>query len=84
MTTNKKQNKEQNKEKRKTYRNEKKAYLKKNEVCLLFPNQKHTSNQTKIQKLKRNTYYYYIKYYKNQKILKMKMKIEKNKNMKQT
>jgi hypothetical protein len=38
MTTNKKQNKEQNKEKRKTYRNEKKAYLKKNEVCLLFPN----------------------------------------------
>jgi hypothetical protein len=30
-------------------------YLKKNEVCLLSTNFKPTSNQTKIQKLKRNT-----------------------------
>ncbi len=62
----------------------KKPYLKKNEFCLLFPNFKHTSNQTKIQKLNRNTFFYYIKYQKNQKFLKMKIKIEKNRNMKQT
>jgi collagenase-like PrtC family protease len=51
---NKKQNREQNKRK-KTYSNEKKPYLKKNEVCLLSPNFKPTSNQTKIKKLKGNT-----------------------------
>jgi hypothetical protein len=43
MTKNKKQNREQKKEK-------KKPYLKKNEVCLLFPNFKPASNQTKIKK----------------------------------
>jgi hypothetical protein len=42
MTKNKKQNREQKKEKRKTI-------LEKNEVCLLFPNFKPASNQTKIQ-----------------------------------
>jgi hypothetical protein len=41
MTKNKKQNREQKKEKKKPY--------KKNEVCLLFPNFKPASNQTKIQ-----------------------------------
>jgi len=54
MTKNKKQNREQKKEK-KTYSNEKKPYLKQNEVCLLFPNFKPTSNQTKVQKFKINT-----------------------------
>jgi hypothetical protein len=43
MTTNKKQNKEQKKEK-------KNHTWKKNEVCLLFPNFKLASNQTKIKK----------------------------------
>jgi hypothetical protein len=43
MTKNKKQNKEQKKEK--------KTILEKtNEACLLFPNFKPASNQTKIQK----------------------------------
>jgi len=44
MTKNKKQNREQKKEKKNHTR-------KKNEVCLLFPNFKPASNQTKIQKL---------------------------------
>jgi hypothetical protein len=43
MTKNKKQNREQKKEK-------KTILEKQNEVCLLFPNFKHASNQTKIQK----------------------------------
>jgi hypothetical protein len=43
MTKNKKQNKEQKKEK-------KTILEKKNEVCLLFPNFKPASNQTKIHK----------------------------------
>ncbi len=43
MTKNKKQNREQKER-------EKKPYLKKNEVCLYFPNFKLASNQTKIQK----------------------------------
>jgi hypothetical protein len=43
MTKNKKQNKEQKKEK-------KNHTWKKNAVCLLFPNFKPASNQTKIQK----------------------------------
>jgi hypothetical protein len=43
MTKNKKQNREQKKEK-------KPILEKKNEVCLLFPNFKLASNQTKIQK----------------------------------
>ncbi len=34
--------------KNKTYNNEEKPYLKKNEVCLLSPNFKLTSKQTKI------------------------------------
>jgi len=50
----KKQNREQ-KRKKKTYNNEKTPYLQKNEVCLLSPNFKPTSNQTKMQKVKRNT-----------------------------
>jgi hypothetical protein len=45
MTKNKKQNREQKKEK-------KNHTWKKNEVCLLFPNFKPASNQTKIQKKK--------------------------------
>jgi hypothetical protein len=44
MTENKKQNREQKKEKKKPY------LKKKNAVCLLFPNFKPTSNETKIQK----------------------------------
>jgi len=44
MTKNKKQNREQKKEKKKPY------LKKKTEVCLLFPNFKPASNQTKIQK----------------------------------
>jgi hypothetical protein len=44
MTKNKKQNKEQKKEK-------KNHTWEKNEVCLLFPNFKPASNQTKIQKV---------------------------------
>jgi hypothetical protein len=44
MTKNKKQNREQKKEK-KTHT------WKENEVCLLFPNFKPASNQTKIKKL---------------------------------
>jgi len=43
MTKNKKQNREQKKER-------KNHTWKENEVCLLFPNFKPTSNQTKIQK----------------------------------
>jgi hypothetical protein len=43
MTKNKKQNRQQKKEK-------KTMLEKKNEVCLLFPNFKPVSNQTKIQK----------------------------------
>jgi hypothetical protein len=43
MTKNKKQNKEQKKEK-------KNHAWKKKEVCLLFPNFKPASNQTKIKK----------------------------------
>jgi hypothetical protein len=43
MTKNKKQNREQKKEK-------KNHTCKKNAVCLLFPNFKPASNQTKIQK----------------------------------
>jgi hypothetical protein len=43
MTKNKKQNKEQKKQK-------KNHTSKANEVCLLFPNFKLASNQTKIQK----------------------------------
>jgi len=46
MTKNKKQNREQKKEK-------KNHTCKKNEVCLLFPNFKPASNQTKIQKKKK-------------------------------
>ena len=42
MTKNKKQNREQKKKK--------KPILEKKEVCLLFPNFKPASNQTKIQK----------------------------------
>jgi len=42
MTKNKKQNRQQKKEK-------KTILEKKNEVCLLFPNFKPVSNQTKIQ-----------------------------------
>jgi hypothetical protein len=42
MTKNKKQNREQKKEK-------KNHTWEKNEVCLIFPNFKHASNQTKIQ-----------------------------------
>jgi len=48
-------NKEQKIRKNKTYNNEKKPYLKKNEVCLLSPNFKLASKWTKIQKWKRNT-----------------------------
>jgi len=48
MTKNKKQNREQTKRK-------------KNEVCLLFPNFKPASNQTKIQK-KNFNYFHYKKY----------------------
>jgi len=43
MTKNKKQNREQKKEK-------KNHTWEKNEICLLFPNFKPASNQTKIQK----------------------------------
>ncbi len=43
MTKNKKQNREQKKEK-------KNHTWKKNEVCILYPNFKPASNQTKIQK----------------------------------
>jgi hypothetical protein len=46
---------EEKKRKKKTYNNEKTPYLQKNEVCLLSPNFKPTSNQTKMQKVKRNT-----------------------------
>jgi hypothetical protein len=55
ITAKKKQNREQKKREKKTYSNEKKPYLKKNEVCPLFPNFKHASKQTKIQKFKGNT-----------------------------
>ncbi len=49
MTLNKKQNREQKKEKKNhTWKN--------NEVCLLFPNFKPASNQTKIQKKKLITF----------------------------
>jgi len=50
MTKINKQNREQKKEK-------KKPYLKKKEVCLLFPNFKPASNQTKIQKFFKNYFY---------------------------
>jgi hypothetical protein len=53
MTKNKKQNREQKKEK-------KNHTSKENEVCLLFPNFKPESNQTKIQKF---FYYFYLKTY---------------------
>jgi collagenase-like PrtC family protease len=43
----KKQNREQNKRK-KTYSNEKKPYLKKNEVYFLSPNFKPTSNHIRL------------------------------------
>jgi hypothetical protein len=52
MTKNKKQNREQKKEKKKT------ILEKKKEVCLLFPNFKPASNQTKIQKFFKNYFYY--------------------------
>jgi hypothetical protein len=51
MTKNKKQNREQKKEK-------KNHTCKKNEVCLLFPNFKPRSNQTKIQNFFLNYFYY--------------------------
>jgi hypothetical protein len=51
MTKNKKQNKEQKKQK--------KTMLEKtNEVCLLFPNFKPASTQTKIQKFLKNYFHY--------------------------
>jgi len=55
ITEKKKQNREQKKREKKTYSNGKKPYLKKNEVCLISPNFKPASKQTKNQKLKRNT-----------------------------
>ncbi len=55
ITKEKKQNREPKKRKKKAYNNEKKPYLKKNEVCLITPNFKPASKQTKNQKLKRNT-----------------------------
>ncbi len=63
MTKNKKQNREQTKRK-------------KNEVCLLFPNFKPASNQTKIQKKKIN-YFHYKKYQKNKIEINKCIKIEK-------
>jgi len=52
MTKNKKQ-------KQRAKEREKKPYLKKKEVCLLFPNFKPASNQTKIQKFL--NYFYNLK-----------------------
>ncbi len=66
MTKNKKQNREQNKEK-------KTILEKKNEVCLLFPNFKPASNQTKIQKFLKNIFI--IKH-----IRKTRIFLKKNKN----
>jgi hypothetical protein len=51
MTKNKKQNSEQKKEK-------KNILEKKEEVCLLFPNFKPASNQTKIKLFLKNYFYY--------------------------
>jgi hypothetical protein len=51
MTKNKKQNRKQKKEK-------KNHTWKKNEVCLLFPNFKPTSNKKKIEKFFKNYFYH--------------------------
>ncbi len=69
MTKNKKQNREQKKEK-------KNHTWKKNEVCLLFPNFKPASNQTKIQKFFKIIFI--VKYNRKSRFF-LKNKIEKNK-----